>query len=59
MTVSLYNAYKGSPAGDCPCLRGVPHTIAKKWSVLNKIVVLERARFEASQDMVFGRLAGW
>ena len=37
---------------------GVPPTTARKWSVLNKIVVLEGPVFEACRNWNFGRLAG-
>ena len=40
-------------------LPGVSPTMAKKWSVFNKIVVLERHDFEACQNSDFGRSAGW
>ena len=40
-------------------LPGVSPTMAKKWSVLNKIVVLERPVFEACQNWIFGWFAGW
>ena len=40
-------------------LLGVPPTTAKKWSVLNKIVVQERPFFAACQNLVFGWFAGW
>ena len=40
-------------------LPGVPPTTAKKWSVLNKIVIQERPFFEACQNLIFGWFAGW
>ena len=40
-------------------LPGVPPTTAKKWSILNEIVVLERPVFEACQNWIFGWFAGW
>ena len=49
---------------DCPQIffqtdiPGVPPTTARKWSVLNKIVVLEGPVFEACRNWNSGRLAG-